>query len=162
MHYHRHLRHGSYEATLRNANGTYDAWVESNKTHKSDDCLIWPYWRDKHGYGPSRKMCIAAHGEPTGERDQAAHSCGNGHKGCMNPNHLYWATRKENSQEMARHGRSRRGQKNPFVKLTEKQVIEIQGLIGKKSAIAIAEQYKISRRTIYDIKSGKSWSWLTH
>lgn len=77
------------------------------------ECLLWPYGKYPNGYGQirigggtkvvSRLVCERAHGQPPTPKYEAAHSCGNGHLGCVNPQHLRWATSKENKLEGAIH-----------------------------------------------------------
>lgn len=115
-HYSRLLRNGSPMG-----GGTMiGAPMEFIKTvalpYTGDDCLEWPFARLKNGYTSfkyngdvmaHRVICKMAHGYPKGEMNVVAHSCGNGHLGCVNPRHLRWATQKENMQEMVMHGRAR-------------------------------------------------------
>lgn len=78
-----------------------------------EKCLIWPYGRDSAGYGRiwtgkradnvCRLVCEAIYGTPARERNISAHSCGNGHIGCVNPHHLRWATTAENAADMIKH-----------------------------------------------------------
>lgn len=82
---------------------------------KGDECLYWPFKVPKEGYpsfwhnGKShrahRYVCEAKNGLPPTAAHEAAHSCGNGHLGCINPGHLRWATRKENAADRSLHGR---------------------------------------------------------
>jgi hypothetical protein len=46
-----------------------------------------------------RAMCRLIHGNPPTPKHQAAHSCGNGRRGCVHPGHLRWATDAENRAE---------------------------------------------------------------
>lgn len=92
-------------------------WIRANADHAGDECLIWPFGKFANGYGQvcvdktnkvaSREMCTAAHGEPVGDRIEAAHSCGNGHLGCVNPRHLRWATKTENEADKKLHRQQR-------------------------------------------------------
>lgn len=76
-------------------------------------CLIWPYGKYPNGYGQigvgggtkvvSRLVCELAHGLPPTPKHEAAHSCANGHSGCVNPRHLRWATSKENKADVIAH-----------------------------------------------------------
>ncbi len=136
-----------------------------------DECLIWPFGRDAYGYGKihlesgsglvHRQACEAVHGPPPDLPDiQAAHNCGNGHKGCCNPNHLRWATRYDNSMDRVEHGTHNRGEQHKMVKLTEAQVIEIRKLKGLVSHSKLAERFGVSRQTIGDVQKRKSWFWL--
>lgn len=51
-------------------------------------------------------MCQKAHGDPPSPKHDAAHSCGRGHEGCVNPNHLSWKTKKQNQADRITHGTS--------------------------------------------------------
>lgn len=106
MHYYRWKRHGDPLYTKTAPEGEGLRLLESLVGHKGEECVVWPYSRNPQGYGQTfycgevmgahRVMCILEHGEPPSERHQAAHSCGNGSGGCINPDHLRWATPKEN------------------------------------------------------------------
>lgn len=158
MHYKRFLRHGDAAHTERLGNGEYRRWIEDHVRFDGSECLIWPYWRDKQGYGPIREMCSLAHGEPPTKEHQAAHSCGKGHEGCMHPGHLRWATRHENQQDMVKHGNSLRGQRNWNVKLTERDVAEIRSSGAEQKDLAL--RYGVTQQTISDIQRRRSWAWL--
>lgn len=136
----------------------------------SSDCLIWPFAREEHGYAilnkdgrcqiVSRLACEDVNGKPPRPDDQAAHSCGNGHEGCVNPTHLRWATYEENREDMVSHGRSLRGAKNHFAKLTEPDVRKIREMLGVVPQRTIAVQFGITQSAIQSIASGKSWAWM--
>jgi len=91
-------------------------WVMAILPYDGDDCLAWPYATDQDGYGlgeidgkvrrAHRYICALAHGEPPTPKHEAAHSCGNGHLGCVNPGHLRWATCLENQRERWEHARA--------------------------------------------------------
>ena len=55
--------------------------------------------------------------------------------------------------------KARRGEKNPFVKLSEPRVIEI--FRDERSQVAIAGDYDVHPATISAIKCGRNWGWLT-
>lgn len=78
------------------------------------ECITWPRGRNEGGYGMaswegkavivSRKVCELTWGPPPTDVPYiAAHSCGNGHLGCVNPNHIRWATSVENGAEASLH-----------------------------------------------------------
>jgi hypothetical protein len=134
------------------------------------DCLIWPYARNAKGYGRvlrdgkprivSRRVCEEINGPPPTPEHDAAHSCGNGHLGCVTKAHISWKTPKENSADMIAHGRSQRGESHYGAKLTEAQVREIRELKGRVAQRQISEGYGISQSNVSLIQRGKSWDWL--
>lgn len=128
-HYGLGLCHTHYE--LKRRNGTHLGRGGTSKgallrfiedvaiKHVSNECLTWPFGANQKGYGilridgrhnlAHRYVCKLAHGSPPSPRHQAAHGCGKGHLGCVNPYHLRWATPKENSGDRVIHGTSGRG-----------------------------------------------------
>ena len=139
--------------------------------HEGDECLIWPYARNRRGYGKlkhaghnvnaSRVTCILAHGGPPSPDHEAAHSCGRGHDGCVSPHHLAWKTHLENHADRVEHGTSNRGERHGLAKLTEAQVREIRAQKGNVSLGKLAIRYCVSKRLIQLVMSGQAWGWLT-
>jgi len=135
-----------------------------------DECLIWPYAKVK-GYGvlsvngqkviASRYVCILVNGHAPTPYHEAAHLCGNGHIGCVNPSHIVWKTPVENSADRVVHGTMRQGEGHHCAKLTEMQVREILSMRGKRPQTAIAEQYGVSRSAISGIMCRTKWSSLS-
>lgn len=134
----------------------------------TDDCIIWPFSiaPDGHpmysdGSGKTslgRMMCEIKHGPPPTPQHHAAHSCGQGHEGCYNWAHLYWATPKENARDTVLHGRSLKGMKNVNAKLSDDDVREIRRLIASgRTLTSIAKQYGMSLTPISSIRLGKTW-----
>lgn len=85
------------------------------------------------------------------------HRCDNVY--CVNPNHLFLGTQKDNLQDMAKKGRSTIGEKNPRSKLSETAVrlIKLKIKYGIPDA-EIASIHKVSRSCINLIKQGKRWN----
>jgi hypothetical protein len=132
-------------------------------------CITWPHTRLATGYGTllfegrqktaHRIMCRLRHGEPPTPKHEAAHSCGNGHEGCVNPNHLYWATRGENAADMVRHDRSVRGERNSNAVLTTEDVIRIRALVADgRPMVSVARDYEVSQSCIHSVCSRKTWA----
>jgi len=87
------------------------------------------------------------------------HHCDN--KLCVNPDHLFAGTQKDNMDDMYAKGRGHkaRGEKNGLAKLSDEKVLEIKKmLLAGKSQTAISEIYDVSQRTIYGIKTGAIWT----
>jgi hypothetical protein len=131
------------------------------------ECLSWPFSTDKDGYGQikvggknrkvHRYICELVHGEPPTLTHHTAHSCGNGHLGCINPNHLSWKTPQGNMDDMVAHGTSTRGEKHPNVKITEndaRYILAAKGIISQKSLDA---QFDISQAAVSRIQRRVHW-----
>jgi hypothetical protein len=138
------------------------AWIRDHLDYPhKDPCLFWPFGRSKNGYayvgksprGVHRVMCEHRNGPPPSPEHQAAHSCGKGHLGCVNPHHLNWKTVSENQIERYQHsGLTKKA------KLTPAQVDEIRALEGRAKVNDIAEMFGVSDTTIRSILSGKLWN----
>jgi hypothetical protein len=145
-------------------------FIYDNLYVSNDACLIWPFGRFTNGYGSirfrgratfaHRVMCILAHGESTPEHDDASHSCGNGHLGCINPRHLSWKSRSENLGDRLRHGTLPHGERHPSAKLTAAQVYEVKDIYarGGISHRALGRQYGVGPTAIGKIMRGEHWS----
>lgn len=169
-HHKRLMAHGDPLAG-RTERGALIKWLEAHKDHQAQECLMWPFWRDEsHGYGhvtydgrgmkPSRVMCILAHGKPPVKGLQSAHSCGNGHLGCVNPRHLRWATRSQNQMDRVEHGTHNRGERQGQSKLRSNDVLSIRSLEGKETSVQVATQFGIHPRHVRSIWSRETWGWL--
>lgn len=85
----------------------------------------------------------------------------NGNKDDNRHTNLEWSNRSMNVSHMWGTGLRKKviGEKNHKSKLKEKEVIEIiEGYSDGFSASDIAKYYKVSRSTIFNILSGRSWS----
>jgi hypothetical protein len=112
-HYRRWAKYGDAEITSyeRVSKGVPQRFVEVALSSDLETCIIWPYSKDSDGYGWAlldgmtrsvhRYVCEKEHGPPIGERNQAAHSCGE--PACINRKHLRWATRSENMMDKHEH-----------------------------------------------------------
>lgn len=135
--------------------------------HTSDSCLLWPFPRGKKGYGflfyegrskeVHRVVCRLAHGEPPTPLHETAHSCGNGHLGCINPRHLRWSTHSDNIADKTRHGTETVGEKHGMAKLTADDVAEVRALAGTMTQKAIARRFGVSQSAIALVVSRRNW-----
>jgi len=136
------------------------AFLEAMVSTDSNECVFWPFGS---GYasirvnGRYRKchnlMCEMAHGPAPAPTLEAAHSCGNGHLGCVNPRHLRWATQDENRSDKVAHRRL-------GGKLSEEQVLLLRSLAGTEPIPSLAARFGISRASVHDIVTRRRWSWL--
>ena len=142
-----------------------------DKVDKTDTCWLWQASKDKHGYGQ-----LTYHGRHRMAHHVAfelthgavpdglviCHTCDT--PGCVNPDHLYAGTHKQNTADMlerkrARHGRSP-GSNNPSAKLTEADVLEIRWMYenGTLTNRAIAEHFGVTDALIGMIVKRKIWT----
>jgi hypothetical protein len=147
-------------------NGEAIKWLHEKTSYSGNECLTWPFCRGQYGYGilvvyyrryaAHRLMCKLAHGEPPTPLHQAAHSCGKGHEGCVNPRHLSWKTSAENGDDRRKHGTAKHTWKGR-AKLTPEDAIKIYSLRGIETIAEIAPKFGVSKFTISNIFSGKVW-----
>lgn len=151
---------------------TVQSWINGHVDYDAETCLPWPFVRDRHGYGyltfegrtigAHRLMCIKAHGPAPFVGAQAAHSCGRGVDGCVNPRHLRWASRSENEMDRVEHGTSNRGERNRSNRISERDVPGVyQRIKAGESHQSISAEFGVCRETITAIAMGRSWWWLT-
>lgn len=167
-HYNRWCRHGDPLGGGIPRGEAQRYFREVVLAYDGNDCLPWPYDRSTSGYGRlhhngkqrnvSRLVCEEFGGPPPTDRHEAAHSCGNGHLGCVTKRHLSWKTSAENSFDRVRHGTSGAGEKNTGAKLTLAQVEEIRALVGHMKQQDIADRFGVSSSLICLIKNGKIWN----
>ena len=145
----------------------FDALKHKNKR----ECLVWPYARSQDGYArvrykgklriASRLVCTLVHGKPR-LGQEARHSCGKGHEGCINLHHLHWATPKENAADKILHGTKLFGEGIAQAVLRETDVVSIcrlldSGYTHKRLSI----KFNVSRETISGIARGDTWKHVT-
>jgi hypothetical protein len=138
-------------------------WLEQHLDHDDREfCLIWPLSRAQNGYPtagkknairPHRIMCERRHGPAPSSEHQAAHSCGNGHLGCVNPWHLNWKTPAENQFERYQQ----QGGPMPRYRLRPEQVDEIRAMKGRERTVDTAARFQCTEANIRQIQSGKTW-----
>jgi hypothetical protein len=134
------------------------------------ECINWPFSRSPEGYAKfgsnrgvlatclvSRAVCAEVNGLPEDVSHEAAHLCGNGHLGCINPRHLSWKTSKANKADELSHGTRNYGERNGRSKLSPEQIKEIRSMSGRVLQKNIANQFSIDPSTVSIILSRKRW-----
>lgn len=143
------------------------AFLQSLLGHTGDECVVWPMNRQPTGYGAlgyngktyyaHRLMCEMVNGLPPSPTHEAAHSCGNGKGGCVNPKHLSWKTISENNLDCRKHGTHRRNVWGQRGKLTIEKAREIRRLAATKTQAELSEMFGVAGSTIRGIITGKQW-----
>jgi hypothetical protein len=123
------------------------------------------YGRDKHAR--AHRVCWELYFGPIPEGMCICHACDN--KICVNPEHLFLGTSRDNTHDMLRKGRRRPGRPprmvgegNGAAKLSEAQVREIRELYRPRTrglgCHSLAKRYGVSGQTIHRVIRGKYWN----
>jgi hypothetical protein len=128
-----------------------------NIPFNQNDCRIWPYGKDKDGYGyysinkkmyrTHRFLYHLIHGK-FNPKLVVMHFCDN--RACCNIKHLTLGTISENTMDMVKKTRNVQGSSVGTSVLNEKQVLEIRSKYPEKSGIELANEYGVCKQTIYN------------
>lgn len=132
---------------------------------EGEGCVYWPFAKNNRGYGQvntgsgkktlaHRISCERANGAAPSVYHQAAHSCGNGHLGCVAPWHLEWKTPAENCADKKVHGTHIEGADHPQSKLSSEDRRLIATLSGEVSHASIADRLGVSQTLVSQIARG--------
>lgn len=172
-HYFRQYRYGDPLEIKRTDTAVIQAWIEETARSDEKDCITWPFpSHSTTGYGRATYGGVrdAAHriilrlADPDGEFEGAfaLHTCGNGMSGCVNPNHLYWGTPKQNMDDRRAHGNAPQGSKSHHAKLKEADIVPIfEARASGKMPSEIAQGFGVSKGAINMILKRKTWKHVT-
>lgn len=138
-------------------------WANVRKT---ESCWLWTACLNSSGYGMINrdgKHCRAhrASWELAGriipEGKCVLHSCDN--RVCVNPDHLFLGDPADNSADMRRKGRQKKGEAMNTARLTSEKVLAIRasyhsGVSRRELALA----HSVHKTTIDDVVNGVTWS----
>ena len=147
------------------------------KVRKTRGCWWWEGTKNNMGYGtfmrvsPKKELAhrvswmIANGAIPDGAR--VLHNCPEGdNPACVNPDHLYLGTMKDNTQDMMKKGRNRyvahHGEENGFSKLDANVVREIRerweaGPKGEALQMKLAAEFGVCFSNVGHIVSRRTW-----
>ena len=162
----------------------------TNKTiTKPDRCIEWTGAKTHRGYGQTtitlekhksktalchRLLWELTHDVKLSRHQYVCHKCDN--PSCLNIDHLYLGTAKDNSEDMVRKGRSTKGRDIGHVcnvgkkykihtrkrLFTDEQILEIRSLHANNYRYQreIAKMFNVSASVINSIVNHKSWKHL--
>lgn len=136
-------------------------------------CWLWTGKLRSNGYGviihdareipANRASWLVSHGQLPPVELEACHRCDN--RACVNPDHLFLGTGKDNIQDCFRKGRgavnARRKDGSRPRALKPHEVLEIRAKhAGGVSVKALAEEYGMTRTNMRFIVTRKTWGYL--
>lgn len=144
------------------------------KVRKTETCWEWIGSKTTNGYGffwkdgkrawAHRASWEIFHKKTIPEGMEGCHKCDN--RWCVNPEHIFIGTHKDNMQDCARkgrfwaqtHGAPAKGEKHGSSKLREKDIIDIRlSYNNGEHQSSIAERYGMHKKHIGPICRGKRW-----
>lgn len=155
------------QRTSRTPNGEPRRFFEEVLLLDTDDCIVWPYASDGHGYGKLwvdgvlvkvHRLALERSERPPKAGEVARHGpCRN--PACFNPKHLSWGSVAENMRDKERDGTRLLGSRNHRAKFDEDDVREIrrlsdQGVLG----VTLAERYGVSKSVISNVINRRRWA----
>ena len=153
---------------MRRRNSRYE-WLVNAVGKPTKECIVWPFQKDKDGYGRLRplyegnRITVGAHRlafkllhgrwpKPCG-----LHICDN--TSCVNPQHIFEGTIADNNQDRASKGRGCVGEMQKDAKLTEEIVRKARKeYIPRKFGFhRLAGKYGVTKRAMRLAVIGKTW-----
>lgn len=143
-------------------NSIADFW-EQVFPEPNSGCWLWAGTLHHDGYGQIKidgklhrahrlSLELAGGAEDAGGLG-ALHHCDN--RACVNPEHLYWGTPADNSEDAGRRKRRAIGEKSPVSKLTAAAVSDIRR--SEESAALLGARYGVTRQAITRVRKRLSW-----
>lgn len=117
-------------------NGRY-GWVRYEGSNKTAHRVSWCV---KNGVIPKNKMIL--------------HHCDN--KLCVNPDHLYVGTHRDNMNDKVARNKQFKGETVPTAKLTDNEARQIKN-DKNTSGVELARKYGVSPATISEIRLSRHW-----
>jgi len=131
----------------------------------SNGCWEWEGAKDKDGYGifsfekktaRAHRVALQLSGIDVPKGGLVCHTCDN--PSCVNPNHLYLGSNRQNSDDKVKRGRSLKGARHYMAKLTDNDVIAIRQ--STETAVKTAKQFGISSSNVVMIRQRRTWTHL--
>lgn len=123
-------------------------------------CWLWAGGHDQDGYGhmtgnvKAHRRSYELHVGPIPMGVLVCHKCDT--PCCVNPDHLFLGSGKDNGQDMSLKGRGACGRKHWKAVLTEADVIAIRADTISSHA-ALAKLYPVTAESISHIRNGRTW-----
>jgi hypothetical protein len=142
--------------------------IKENIIINENNCWIWQKSKYKNGYARIsfmgkyhllHRLSYVLYKGNIEPKNVVCHSCDV--RNCVNPDHLWTGTYKENSQDMVKKGRIKNqfGEKNSRHRMTNEKIIEFKKLRENGYSLKkLAKLYNIGYGTAQAISSGRTWN----
>ena len=135
---------------------------------KTLSCWLWTGYKingygkilvgTRYGHQFAHRVSWEIHHSKIPDGMLVCHACDT--PACVNPDHLFLGTQKDNLKDMSVKGRSLRGEKSKLAILTEEEVREIRKNWPAKTQIELSRLYGVSKGCIHRIVRNLNWAWL--
>lgn len=140
-------------------------WLAAKSAPGAGGCLLWVGCANRYGYGQisvggkktlTHRLAWSVINGPIPRGLHILHRCDV--PSCINPAHLFLGTNADNMADKVAKGRNITGERHGRAKLTDAAVRAIVARLGALDTCAnIARDFGVSRETISDIKTGRTW-----
>ena len=139
-------------------------YFEERSTLQENGCNTWNLSKSTSGYGIctyknkrwyTHRLSFKLHKGELLPGMHICHSCDN--RLCVNPEHLFQGTPKDNESDKINKKRNVRGTASHYSKLTLQQIKMILALKGTGSARKVGELFEVSQQTISRIWRGSTY-----
>jgi hypothetical protein len=153
-----------YNMIIKNKSKIIERIKNNININNKTGCWEWKLRRDKDGYasinlGGNRERCsrisYQIYKGQIPNKMLVCHTCDN--PPCVNPDHLFIGTHKDNMDDMVSKGKNKKGTNNGRHKLNNNMIKEIKKLYPIKSMPTLAKMYNVSVVNISSIIRGKIW-----
>jgi hypothetical protein len=137
-------------------------WKKVDKTSNSNGCWIFGNGKGYQMFGPEYNAMYAHRFSYTIHKGKipyglfVCHTCDN--PGCVNPEHLWLGTNKDNTDDKVAKGRQLKGSQIPSARFTEAQIYEIRSATYYYGLNRdLAKKYNCRQEVISKLRSGQGW-----
>lgn len=136
-------------------------------TRRSEGCWFWIGYKDPNGYGRlhvgnipmlASRLSYQLHLGDIPDGKYVCHKCDI--PACVNPEHLFLGTQRDNVADMIEKGRDRKrglpGIEHHASKLNDENVRLIR--MSDQTDAGLARQFNVSRATIHAVRKRKTWT----
>jgi hypothetical protein len=133
-----------------------------SKITKTESCWLWKNPSHPFGYGRfkfnnkiqlAHRVSYKLYNRDITSSECVLHKCDN--PGCVNPDHLFLGSRKDNALDRTMKGRTLRGSQVPTSIFKEQDILDIRS--SSLSINQLAKQYNTGYGTIWTIVKRKTW-----